>query len=90
MGEGQGEGATREEFNQGYRNRFSSTPWDVLHRPALRHPKPKVLGSQSARGMLSCGGSRQIVRSCGSGCGRAAARTAVGECEAAPKRGQND
>ncbi|MDT9121001.1 type VI secretion system tip protein VgrG, partial [Escherichia coli] len=47
-GEGQGEGASREEFNQGYRNRFSATPWDVLHRPALRHPNPKVLGSQSA------------------------------------------
>ncbi|MGB4074349.1 type VI secretion system tip protein TssI/VgrG [Pseudomonas sp.] len=35
-------------FQQGYRNRFSATPWDVLHRPALKHPKPKVLGSQTA------------------------------------------
>ncbi|MEX6500741.1 type VI secretion system Vgr family protein [Pseudomonas zhanjiangensis] len=35
-------------FTQGYRNRFSATPWDVIHRPALRHPKPKVLGSQTA------------------------------------------
>ena len=35
-------------FQQGYRNRFSATPWDVLHRPALEHPKPKVLGSQTA------------------------------------------
>ncbi|HUE91700.1 type VI secretion system tip protein VgrG [Pseudomonas sp.] len=36
------------DFIQGYRNRFSATPWDVLHRPSLEHPKPKVLGSQTA------------------------------------------
>jgi type VI secretion system secreted protein VgrG len=47
-GEGQGEGATREEFNQGYRNRFSATPWDQPWRPQLQHPKPRILGSQSA------------------------------------------
>ena len=35
-------------FQQGYRNRFTATPWDVLHRPALKHAKPKVLGSQTA------------------------------------------
>jgi len=35
-------------FVQGYRNRFSATPWDSPFRPALRHPKPKVLGSQTA------------------------------------------
>ena len=35
-------------FQQGYRNRFSATPWDIPHRPALKHPKPKVLGSQTA------------------------------------------
>ena len=35
-------------FQQGYRNRFTATPWDVLHRPPLNHPKPKVLGSQTA------------------------------------------
>ena len=35
-------------FTQGYRNRFSATPWDIPYRPALKHPKPKVLGSQSA------------------------------------------
>jgi type VI secretion system secreted protein VgrG len=35
-------------FQQGYRNRFNATPWDVLHRPPLNHPKPKVLGSQTA------------------------------------------
>ena len=47
--EGWGEGETGDaNFTQGYRNRFSATPWDVLHRQALKHPKPKVLGSQTA------------------------------------------
>jgi len=36
------------DFTQGYRNRFTATPWDIPHRPPLNHPKPKVLGSQSA------------------------------------------
>ena len=35
-------------FTQGYRNRFTATPWDVPFRPALEHPKPKILGSQTA------------------------------------------
>ncbi|HBX57788.1 MAG TPA: type VI secretion system tip protein VgrG [Pseudomonas sp.] len=35
-------------FQQGYRNRFSATPWTVLYRPPLNHPKPRILGSQSA------------------------------------------
>ena len=35
-------------FVQGYRNRFSATPWDIPFRPALRHPKPRILGSQTA------------------------------------------
>ncbi|SFP37381.1 type VI secretion system secreted protein VgrG [Geopseudomonas sagittaria] len=35
-------------FQQGYRNRFTVTPWDVLFRPPLEHPKPRLLGSQSA------------------------------------------
>jgi len=35
-------------FTQGYRNRFTATPWDVAFRPALNHPKPKVLGQQTA------------------------------------------
>ncbi|WCR46065.1 type VI secretion system tip protein TssI/VgrG [Stutzerimonas stutzeri] len=39
---------TGDGFVQGYRNRFSATPWDIPFRPALRHPKPKVLGSQTA------------------------------------------
>ncbi|OCX90964.1 MAG: type IV secretion protein Rhs [Pseudomonas sp. CO183] len=37
-----------EGFVQGYRNHFSATPWDIPFRPPLSHPKPKVLGSQTA------------------------------------------
>ncbi|WP_217477791.1 type VI secretion system tip protein VgrG [Stutzerimonas stutzeri] len=37
-----------EGFIQGYRNRFTATPWDVPFRPDLRHPKPEILGSQTA------------------------------------------
>lgn len=33
---------------QGYRNHFSATPWDSHWRPPLRHPRPRVLGSQTA------------------------------------------
>jgi type VI secretion system secreted protein VgrG len=48
-GEGWGEGTlAATEFHQGYRNHFTATPWDVAFRPTLRHPKPKVLGSQTA------------------------------------------
>ncbi|WP_313525636.1 type VI secretion system Vgr family protein [Stutzerimonas kunmingensis] len=39
---------TDDGFAQGYRNRFSATPWDIPFRPALNHPKSKVLGSQTA------------------------------------------
>jgi type VI secretion system secreted protein VgrG len=35
-------------FSQGYRNRFYATPWAIPFRPALEHPKPRILGSQSA------------------------------------------
>jgi type VI secretion system secreted protein VgrG len=35
-------------FQQGYRNRFTATPWAVPYRPLLNHPKPRILGSQSA------------------------------------------
>ncbi|MBP5099514.1 type VI secretion system tip protein TssI/VgrG [Pseudomonas protegens] len=35
-------------FQQGYRNRFLATPWDVFYRAPLKHPKPQVLGSQTA------------------------------------------
>jgi len=37
-----------DDFRQGYRNRFLATPWDVSFRPSLKHPKPKILGSQTA------------------------------------------
>ncbi|WP_460136987.1 type VI secretion system tip protein TssI/VgrG [Pseudomonas sp. S1_E04] len=33
---------------QGYRNRFTATPWQATHRPALKHPKPTISGSQTA------------------------------------------
>ncbi|UCP00458.1 type VI secretion system tip protein VgrG [Metapseudomonas lalkuanensis] len=50
LGEGWGEGASisGEAFHQGYRNHFLATPWDVPYRPPLNHPKPRVLGSQTA------------------------------------------
>ena len=35
-------------FTQGYRNQFTAAPWDVHFRPQLNHPKPKVLGTQTA------------------------------------------
>ncbi len=35
-------------FTQGYRNHFTVTPWSVPFRPTLDHPKPRILGSQSA------------------------------------------
>ncbi|SDM02858.1 type VI secretion system tip protein TssI/VgrG, partial [Pseudomonas indica] len=51
--EGWGEGAdsspnTDPNFTQGYRNHFTATPWDVFYRPQLAHPKPRILGSQTA------------------------------------------
>ena len=49
-GEGWGEGLDRADntFTQGYRNHFTATPWNIPYRPALHHPKPRVLGSQTA------------------------------------------
>ena len=48
-GEGRGEGkADITDFQQGYRNHFTATPWTVPYRPLLKHPKPRILGSQSA------------------------------------------
>ena len=35
-------------FSQGYRNHFVATPWDVIFRPALEHPKPRMTGNQHA------------------------------------------
>ncbi|MCL6309632.1 type VI secretion system tip protein TssI/VgrG [Pseudomonas syringae] len=38
----------KDDFHQGYRNRFQATPWDVPNRRQLNHPKPRILGSQNA------------------------------------------
>jgi type VI secretion system VgrG family protein len=38
----------KDDFHQGYRNRFLATPWAAHYRPSLEHPKPKALGSQTA------------------------------------------
>lgn len=38
----------RGDFQQGYRNHFVAIPWNVHFRPALKHPKPRLLGSQTA------------------------------------------
>lgn len=35
-------------FSQGYRNQFVATPWDVIFRPPLEHPKPRINGNQHA------------------------------------------
>ena len=35
-------------FSQGYRNRFSATPWEQVFRLPLQHARPRLLGSQSA------------------------------------------
>ncbi|WP_434077786.1 type VI secretion system tip protein TssI/VgrG [Pseudomonas aeruginosa] len=40
--------ASTDDFQRGYRNRFLATPWEVFFRPPLEHPKPRVLGSQTA------------------------------------------
>ncbi|MBF0675308.1 type VI secretion system tip protein VgrG [Pseudomonas sp.] len=48
LGEMGSDSPSVDGFIQGYRNRFTATPWDVPFRPALRHPKPRLLGSQSA------------------------------------------
>ena len=38
----------QDGFSQGYRNHFVATPWDVIFRPALEHPKPRITGNQHA------------------------------------------
>ncbi|MBX8571089.1 type VI secretion system tip protein VgrG, partial [Pseudomonas cichorii] len=38
----------QEPARQGYLNTFRGTPWDVFYRPPLRHPKPRISGSQTA------------------------------------------
>ncbi|WP_025113324.1 type VI secretion system tip protein VgrG [Pseudomonas sp. H1h] len=39
---------TDDGFSQGYRNTFVATPWEVIFRPALQHPKPRMTGHQHA------------------------------------------
>ncbi|MEB0048566.1 MULTISPECIES: type VI secretion system tip protein VgrG [unclassified Pseudomonas] len=39
---------SEDGFSQGYRNQFVATPWDVIFRPALKHPKPRMTGTQHA------------------------------------------
>nr|WP_237757470.1 type VI secretion system tip protein TssI/VgrG [Pseudomonas aeruginosa] len=36
------------DFRQGYRNHFVATPWSAHFRPPLEHPRPRVLGCQTA------------------------------------------
>ncbi|CEA01767.1 Rhs element Vgr protein [Pseudomonas saudimassiliensis] len=45
---GWGEGETHNLFTQGYRNTFTATPWDVIHRPQPKHPKHSINGTQTA------------------------------------------
>ncbi|GGU79762.1 hypothetical protein GCM10009504_40790 [Pseudomonas laurentiana] len=40
--------AEPDGFHQGYRNHFVATPWEAPFRPPLEHPKPRLLGTQSA------------------------------------------
>jgi len=37
-----------DDFSEGYRNHFVATPWDVIFRPELQHPKPRMTGNQHA------------------------------------------
>lgn len=37
-----------DEFRHGYRNHFVATPWDVIFRPALEHPKSLMMANQQA------------------------------------------
>ncbi|WGK62404.1 type VI secretion system tip protein VgrG [Halopseudomonas sp. SMJS2] len=37
-----------DDFTQGYRNTFTATPWDVIHRPQISHPKHPINGTQTA------------------------------------------
>ena len=47
-----------EDFNQGYRNVSILSPRDVPYRPQKLHPKPKVLGSQTA---IICGAAGEEI-----------------------------
>ncbi|MEZ2744971.1 type VI secretion system tip protein VgrG [Halopseudomonas bauzanensis] len=47
-GEGWGEGEPTDTFTQGYRNTFTATPWDIIHRPQAHHKKHPIHGTQTA------------------------------------------
>lgn len=40
--------ASAEDFYQGYRNTFVARPWTLPFRLPLRHPRPRLLGAQTA------------------------------------------
>lgn len=46
--EAMADASAEEGLRQGYRNHFIATPWDVIFRPALEHPKPRMTGNQPA------------------------------------------
>ena len=46
--EGWGEREPTDTLTQGYRNTFTATPWDIIHRPQSNHPKQSVKGTQTA------------------------------------------
>src|SRR5690606_17360172 len=50
MGEGENQPNTKpsDNFTQGYRNTFTATPWDVIHRPQPNHPKQPINVTQTA------------------------------------------
>ena len=45
---GWGEGEPTTPFTQGYRNTFTATPWDIIHRPQAHHKKQPIHGTQTA------------------------------------------
>ncbi|MEO8488409.1 type VI secretion system tip protein VgrG [Pseudomonas sp.] len=44
----QEEAACEPSEFQGYRNRFTATPWRATYRPPLKHPRPTINGTQTA------------------------------------------
>ncbi|AMW84485.1 VgrG protein [Pseudomonas yamanorum] len=42
------EGVVDVEAFQGYRNRFTATPWRAAYRPPITHLKPRISGCQTA------------------------------------------
>ncbi|MFW0754167.1 type VI secretion system tip protein VgrG [Pseudomonas sp. H11T01] len=42
------QGKSDDDFSQGYRNHFLATPWEVIYRPPLKHPKISATGTEHA------------------------------------------